>query len=160
VREAWRAEGKHTDSCSVEEISTNRSHFTIWPHADVAFNDDFLGKIRPSIHMPRWASRLTLQLTEVRVERLNDISEEDAIAEGCQPGWLGDTMPETPIGGGYTISSPGTYASAAGKYQILWNSLHGEDAWDADPWVWVLAFNVHHGNVDHHPTLSPVVEVR
>lgn len=103
---------------------------------------------KPSIHMPRWASRLTLELTEVRVERLQDISEADAIAEGCNAGWLGDALPDTPIGGGFTISSPGTYASAAGQYQILWNSINGPDSWDADPWVWVLGFRGHQQNVD------------
>lgn len=96
---------------------------------------------RPSIHMPRAASRITLEITAVRVERLQDISEEDAIAEGveaipstgenCGPnrfsvncGWL-------------FLNSP----TAAGAYAMLWEQINGAGSWDANPWVWVVEFN-------------------
>ena len=94
---------------------------------------------KPSIHMPRYASRLSLEITDVRVQRLQDISEEDAIAEGIQVDECGHTVHE-----GDDIA----WGSAKGAFAELWESIHGDGSWAANPWVWVLAFNVHHGNVD------------
>lgn len=89
------------------------------------------GKWRPSIHMPRWASRLTLTVTEVRVQRLQDISEEDAVAEGVSGSdWNGEGPRYRPA------------------FHALWNSLHGPDAWDANPWVVAVSFTVRNGNID------------
>lgn len=88
---------------------------------------------RPSIHMPRWASRLTLTVTDVRVQRLQDISEADAVAEG----WPG---PMTDIG--YPISTPRQWFSG------LWNRLHRHDAWDANPWVVAISFQCTKQNID------------
>lgn len=82
------------------------------------------GKLRPSIHMPRWASRITLDVISVRVERLQDITEEDARAEGCT-----DTDPRV--------------GSAWLQFSELWESVHGANGpkcWDANPWVWVIGF--------------------
>lgn len=73
---------------------------------------------RPSIHMPRWASRIALEITGVRVERLNDISEADCRAEG-----LG-----------------GTVDRAHHWYRVLWEQINGPGSWDANPWVWVIEF--------------------
>jgi hypothetical protein len=135
VRETWRPfTCTASPGCSIDYRATQIDHSDI--------------RWRPGIHMPRWASRLTLELTDVRVQRLNDISEDDAKAEGFQAGWMGPALPPTPLGDGMIISSPGTYASAAGHFQALWCELHGFDAWDADPWVWALSFKVHHYNVD------------
>lgn len=80
----------------------------------------------PSIHMPRWASRITLEITGVRIERLHDISESDALAEGISPemdiAWQsGD---DTPVG----------------LFGELWESINGANSWDEDPWVWVIEF--------------------
>lgn len=84
-------------------------------------------KWRPSIHMPRLASRITLEITDVRVERLQEISEADAIAEGII----------------------GIYAHARtnprGAYRALWESINGPGSWDANPWVWALTFR----RIDH-----------
>ncbi len=84
---------------------------------------------RPSIHMPRWASRITLEITGVRVERLQDISEADAQAEGCALECM------TPIGddSGSAIHGPGGYIA-------LWESINGPGSWDLNPWVWVVEF--------------------
>jgi len=95
-------------------------------------------KARPSIHMPRWASRLTLTVTDVRVQRLQDISEADAIAEGCDA-VLALTI-KRPNG-----AHPGNPREC---YCDLWNSLHGPGAWDANPWVVALTFTVQCGNID------------
>ena len=82
---------------------------------------------RPSIHMPRWASRLTLEITDVRVERLQDIDRGDCMAEGCP-------FPNM------AVNDP------IGWFSGLWGSIYSN--WDANPWVWVVEFKVHHCNVD------------
>jgi hypothetical protein len=81
---------------------------------------------KPSIHMPRWASRITLEITVVRVERVQDISEADAYAEGVDPDWTGSQG-----------NCPYTAAFAN-----LWHGLNAKRGygWDANPWVWVLTF--------------------
>ena len=84
-------------------------------------------KWRPSIHMPRWASRITLRITDVRVERLQDIWEDDARAEGCEPvGWID----ETDVG----------MSSYREGFPRLWNRINGPGTWEANPWVWVIGF--------------------
>jgi hypothetical protein len=88
------------------------------------------GRARPSIHMPRWASRITLEVTAVRVERLQDISEEDARAEGLalEP-----------------LIQPG---HAVGCFSRLWDEINGKRApWSSNPWVWAISFRrVEHGH--------------
>jgi len=88
---------------------------------------------RPSIHMPRWASRLTLEITGVRVERLNDINEADAIAEGV-----------TAVSSGgvtlFTTTGVNCFQTAKDAYAALWESINGPGSWDANPWVWVVEF--------------------
>ena len=86
--------------------------------------EGFCGKWRPSIFMPRWACRLVLELTEVRVERLQECSEADAIAEGVKPcGHSSFHVDE------HTCS-----------YKKLWESINGDGSWAKNPWVWVLTF--------------------
>lgn len=81
---------------------------------------------RPSIHMPRWASRITLEITSVRVERLQDISEADAQAEG----WT--RRPEV-------STDPQVHKEAARDWFMdLWESINGPGSWEANPWVWVV----------------------
>lgn len=86
---------------------------------------------KPSIHMPRWASRITLEITDVRVERLQDISEADAVAEGCRP-----VRPEIVQDG--LIVRPGR--SAIEEFRLVWEQIHGGGSWEKNPWVWVIAF--------------------
>lgn len=85
---------------------------------------------RPSIHMPKWASRLTLMITDVRVERLQDISEADAIAEGVQN--------SLHLQGGRL---------ACENFAHLWWTINGDGSWEANPWVWVISFEVIQKNV-------------
>lgn len=86
---------------------------------------------RSSIHMPRWASRITLEITDVRVERLQDISEADAVAEGCKP-----IRPELVQDG--LIVRPGR--SAVEEFRLVWEQIHGGGSWEKNPWVWVIEF--------------------
>lgn len=84
----------------------------------------------PAIHMPRWASRLTLRISLVRMEQVQDISRGDAMEEGCP-------FPNMAKGG-----------SPRGWYAEQWDSIHGPGSWDANPWVWVIGFEVIRQNVD------------
>jgi hypothetical protein len=96
---------------------------------------------QPSIHMPKVAARIWLEITDIRVERLHDITEEDAIAEGCEHAFdihqRGVTIEKTPTGG--VISGAKSYRRG---YRLLWERINGEGSWHTDPWVWVISFKV------------------
>jgi hypothetical protein len=95
--------------------------------------DQFVDRWRPGIHMPRWASRITLEITEVRVQRLQEIGEEDAAAEGF-PSY-------TATGNGQSCQPVGAaYVDGREWYARLWDSINGAGAWHANPWVWALTF--------------------
>lgn len=104
---------------------------------------------RPSIHMPRWASRLTLTVTDVRVQRLWQITNNDAVAEGIKPQYQQPEQNEGAIlGWGYDgIDGYGPGASKA-AFSLLWDHINGPGAWDANPWVVALTFTVQRGNID------------
>ena len=87
---------------------------------------------RPSIFMPRWASRITLEIASVRVERLQDIETNDCYEEGI-------TRPKGPIWGSEVTQRD----NAVGAYREIWNSINGPDSWDKNPWVWVIEFSNH-----------------
>lgn len=89
---------------------------------------------KPSIHMPRAASRILLEITDVRVERLNAISEEDARAEGIIDGGCLNCGEPEPCG----CANPEPDATDAFAY--LWQSIYGQENWNANPWVWVIEF--------------------
>lgn len=85
--------------------------------------EDNWDRWRPSIHMPRWASRITLEVTGVRVERLQDISTKDAVREGVD----------------YSASEPG--GDPVSRFRKLWDSINKDRApWESNPWVWVVSF--------------------
>lgn len=93
-----------------------------WRGFDTPPEETRLGKLRPGIHMPRWASRITLEITGVRVERLQDISDPDALAEGCSHNDMlhGDRL--------------------ASVYARLWEKINGPGSWAKNPYVWVVEF--------------------
>lgn len=88
----------------------------------------------PSIHMPRWASRIQLEITDVRVERLNAISEEDARAEGIIDGGCLNCGEPEPCG----CANP--EPDATDGFAYLWQSIYGQESWNDNPWVWVISF--------------------
>lgn len=94
-----------------------------------AAKPNHLWRKRPSIHMPRWASRILLEITDVRVERLQAIT-------------LGDICKE--IGCGLYDFRPATYGFQV--WEELWESIYGEGSWQANPWVWVIEFKRIEGN--------------
>jgi hypothetical protein len=120
VREAWRS-GKIADRFPPRELTPH----VVWYEADGTAPEATSGKLRPGMFMPRWASRITLEVTGVRVERLQDISEADAKAEGAGP------LLVPPDGG----SCPHVEG-----YRVLWESINGAGSWDANPWVWCVSF--------------------
>lgn len=131
VREAWAEAGGNAP-----ELQLYRASFP--DHVPSGYeNLKDAEEIRwtPSIHMPRWASRITLEMTDVHVERLSEISEADAAAEGVPP--AGDLLPDYP---GAYLTPKGDFATAKVAFQRLWESIYGEDSWQANPWVWVIEF--------------------
>lgn len=103
---------------------------------------------RPSSHMPRWASRITLEITGIRAERVQDITHRDCVAEG----WPGadevlcssdTTSPFAGVTKGDWINAIGDGDDAAIEwYADLWESINGKGSWDANPWVWCITFSV------------------
>lgn len=154
VREAWRFEGTdmmrfgrthRVQDGVVRYLADNerRTITTDWRDVEVWMARRLMN--RPGIHMPRWASRLTLEVTGVRVERLQAISEDDAKAEGVDrdPTPVLDDDREDPREVGYP--SAGDFARAEATqhrrwFRALWESIHGPGAWDANPWVWAVEF--------------------
>lgn len=108
---------------------------------------------RPSLFMPRWASRLTLLVTAVRVERLQDISEADAKAEGI---FARSAVGDDPHADVWTWQQEGwRYPHPSEAFKALWSSIHGPDAWAENPWVVAVTFAVHARNIDQ---LAPIAE--
>ncbi|WKL60475.1 hypothetical protein QZN18_21090 [Klebsiella variicola] len=146
VRETWATLGNE-DGCCIDwegnlckgdERSAARIYrasceqrpgdYGLWSIPDDAYwkphtkEHKFEGAWRPSIHMPRWASRILLEITNVRVERLKSISDGDAVREGCSTADMksGDCV--------------------ADVFARLWASIYGSDSWKTNPWVWVIEF--------------------
>jgi hypothetical protein len=130
VRESW--------SYGVHALGSKRDEDGPFVYAATHHKQHSLdGKWRPSIFMPRCACRLLLKITNIRVEQLQDISREDAIAEGIERD-----------GHGWKVYVPGEkvsglpWRSPCTSYESLWRSINGPDSWDANPWVWALTFEV------------------
>ncbi|EPQ1612950.1 hypothetical protein HCH43_02515 [Klebsiella pneumoniae] len=156
VRETWATLGNE-DGCCVDwegnlckgderpaariyraSCEQRPGDYGLWSIPDDAYwkphtkEHKFEGAWRPSIHMPRWASRILLEITDVRVERLNSISQEDAQAEGLElTGWR--PTYSDPDSGGEVMTPYDNFAE-------LWSSIYGEESWKANPWVWVIEF--------------------
>jgi hypothetical protein len=125
VRETWAKEDCGDDGARVVYRADRAARWHDDADGELFYLDSNYepSRWRPSSHMPRWASRLTLEVTDVRVERLKSISEEDALAEGCDP------------------NDQRMRPSAA--FRKLWDSIHGKRApWDSNPWVWAVSFKV------------------
>ncbi len=124
----WVRENYHTGKCA-DNLKPSELSEKVWTENGLwypATNEEPKypispkGKCRPSIFMPRWASRIQLEIINVRVERLNDISNEDAMKEG--------------------IGTPTDSRYATDSFKALWQSIYGEESWFENPWVWAIEF--------------------
>jgi hypothetical protein len=133
VREAWRTL-KEYDAKQPGELPHNAP---LRYETDQHYNQSEFepGRLRQGIFMPRWASRLELEITQVRLQRLQDTSESDAVAEGAravfdhsrEEDYLADEEDEDVL-------------APIDLYRAVWESLHGVRSWDKNPWIWVVEF--------------------
>lgn len=147
VRETWRPQTVHScamDTCDCDSVGVTFAADGTWvlhnwsqnPVPDSWYLPDAAARGNlPSIHMPRWACRLVLEITDVRVERLQAINETDAVAEGASAGVLKDirlrrTHPRA--------AKPMVYEDSREIFADLWDSTGGD--WNSNPWVWVITF--------------------
>ena len=178
VKEAWRFDAAW-DGFKPSEMHAGDAicYEADWAHDvrawDVrAWGHPFTpGRYRSARFCPRWASRITLTVTDVRPQRLQDISEADSVAEGAtarekcsgllrrETGW---SMDWSEVGqlSAYAFRPPGGPAKTPLKesdislgdpkmaFASYFNSIHGPDAWARNDWVWAYSFSVHHGNID------------
>ena len=113
------------DSCVYDYDGDHRFIQYLATHSCREAANDYKLKATPSIHMPRWASRITLEIVNIRVERLNDISDEDAAAEGVT---------------GRMDHEKSCYWPESYVFSELWESINGAGSWDVNPYVWVIEF--------------------
>lgn len=150
VRETWMPKISHScgdDVCDCETVYVNYPaggegmyfHGGIpeeWVMPEAAMR----GKSVPSIHMPRWASRILLEIVSVRVERLHDLSEGDAVAEGIER--MPCAVPDTKLWKNYNPGNGCTPSMSIpqNSFRSLWESINGEENWLSNPFVWVVEF--------------------
>jgi hypothetical protein len=142
VREAWRVP-RRFDGVRPVDLQVIEGDLRYEADRKGVVTSDVFGRLRPSIHMPRWASRLTLVVTEVKVQRLQEITPEDSIAEGVE-------CKTCAAMGQSACHGRGCFASV-NAFRDLWNSIHGSDAWDQNAWVAAISFDVHRCNIDRMP---------
>lgn len=147
VREAMEIDERSGAKVALSRYSADGAPVILSGCEDKAFNGtiahwSYTRRTRPSIHMPRWACRLVLEIVDVRIERLHDITEVDAVAEGV--GLVTDRMPSVAAYGMYYFQMPDGkmhYSdSAVDLFKRFWMMMDGAESWDANPWVWALEF--------------------
>lgn len=161
LENTWTYHGAHeipTDGRPIQKHEHAEGSFWLIPHYRATEPEphiigggqddgDDTTKWKPSIHMPRWACRLVLEITKVRVERIQDISEEDAKAEGVRftdfgddYGYMKQQKPGFHIG--EVSSHDQCHQAAKTCFAGLWHKIHAKDGcdWAANPWVWVIEF--------------------
>lgn len=142
VREAWNEAGRfESDFYANSEVNAYRTKdayfFPNWKQLDTShWNWDKI-KWKPSIHMPKDAARIWLMIEDIRVERVQEISEEDAIAEGILCCETYGEIAWKRYDGDYTVTSKPKIS-----FWSLWASINGEESWNSNPWVWVIQFRV------------------
>jgi hypothetical protein len=148
VREAWRTESRAYDDLPPSDMGGEE---TIIYESDADWKlNKTVGRLRQAMHMPRWASRITLTVTEIRVLRLQEISEADAIAEGAPLDASHRDGTEDGSNPHMVAVNPWTRVSPVAWYHRLWDSLNAERGygWDANPWVVAVTFTVEQRNID------------
>ncbi|HBO8028200.1 hypothetical protein VQ060_00140 [Pseudomonas sp. KBN06P05117] len=138
VREAWAADAQ-VDAIAPRDLSQGEP---IWYPADFSVRQTGCsmiskGRGRPSIHMPRWASRILLEITAVRVERLHDITEDQAEEEGVE---RPENITNVDVWDGAERELFNAMNQPRARFRRLWSDINGSESWDANPWVWVVEF--------------------
>ncbi|NAU32592.1 hypothetical protein EE082_24015 [Klebsiella pneumoniae] len=147
VREAFRVHSLATDVATLAYKASERNSWAEQTHrvpVAVCNKPATPEKWTPSLHMPRWASRILLEITDVRVERLNAISEEDAEAEGIDMEALYGSQDCYDCIADHNMTGRPT---VTGAFKHLWESIYGEEGWKSNPWVWVIEFKRVEGGV-------------
>lgn len=132
VRETWAESfGTESDPDSIVYQADNRVRFHEdkifkWDNDEPFYDKDWAEKWKPAMFMPRWASRITLEITEIRVQRVQEISAEDCIAEGLRT----------------NLREHDAVCDLRAQYRTLWDSLNAKRdcSWDLNPWVWAVTF--------------------
>lgn len=135
VKETWRTEARHDGLKPT--LLPDGALISFDADYQQQPNDGCRGKTRVSLHMQRRHSRISLRITDVRAERLNDCSEADALAEGIS--CLHDGFGIEDMG---SDQSPIVQPTAVQAYRFLWERINGPGAWAANPWVWAVSFEV------------------
>ena len=149
VRETWRAVELDNGNDGIlykadnhfKSIENSQAAADLW--CDAYADRKYGNKWRPSIFMPRWASRILLEVTDVRVERVQEISDEDARKEGVQDiCHCGDYIESHGYHSGHSPTPMDGYA--ANEFSILWDSINAKRGypWESNPWVWVVGFKM------------------
>jgi hypothetical protein len=151
VRETWQ----HTDCMNLHRSDENAGYiYKASENGEAWESSDENWHWKPSIHLPKDGSRIWLQIESVKVERVQGISEDDAIAEGVQENLCDDPAKCPSVLKGDICCGKGEYFrypvdfddepcySAQESFQTLWQSINGRESWDANPWVWVVSFKV------------------
>jgi hypothetical protein len=140
VRETWGPRTEQGKPVESRHYVKYRADFIDdSPPADGMDWHTYEDKWRPSIFMPRWASRITLEITDVRVERLQEITNADAEAEGV--GGMRDMRFAVALGNLHTTGH-------RFNFRDLWESINGKGSWESNPWVWVVSFRNSKGAAD------------
>lgn len=134
VRETFQPILAHGVDYAAANYKTGEGYTASYPATDgriefVDSEDEISDRCKPAIHMPRWASRILLEITSTRIERLQEIS-------GMEAKWEGVTIPSHLPQDGADLDW------ARREFQSLWSSINGEDSWNANPWVWVVEFRL------------------
>jgi hypothetical protein len=140
VRETFKVEGSMSHGQSVLGVTYKANDRWVENESKEVFNIYHRGNTgwRPSTQLPKNAARIWLQVEDIKVERLQDISEEDARAEGLK-------VQQTKLGESYFDYTTGYHNGLfkpRASFRTLWQSLHGPESWEANPWVWAVTFKV------------------
>lgn len=141
VREHWRTWAQYDDVAPRDLVAGTHVAYEATSSPNLGSN---AGHFRQGMHMPRWASRITLHVTDVRVQRLQDISDEDAVAEGTPCYVCGGAMDGRSEADCHCFHRK----ADATDYRNLWEAINGPDSWNANPWVAAYTFTVERANID------------
>lgn len=140
VRENWAVDKRFDKTKPTNLIWTVDIHYMADGH--ITGKPEWAGKTRPSIFLPRRLSRINLEITDIWLQRLHDITEDQAKAEGVQPGIYRDGPNRAKCE--FQLEDNGNHGSYRDGFRYKWQQLNGRHSWDSNPWVWVINF-IHAG---------------